>query len=450
MTAHAEPDVTGGLILRVERLTQGGEGLARKADGERVAIPFTLPGELVAISAAGNGVARGAGQVLEASPDRVTPACEHFGACGGCQYQMAAYPAQVAAKAGILRELFEIAGLAELPELQLWDSPEAYGYRNRIRLRVGQNEGRFRLGYNVRGGREFLPIRMCPIAAPVLWQTAEALLRVCETHAEAARWLEASGEVELFCTAEESRLQITLLCPGKPARDAAGFARFAEALGRELPEPQMLTGAGAVRVDRQSGRPLEMVAAWGAPGLPYTVGKEMYWVSRGGFFQVNRFLLPRLVELVCEGRAGGLAWDLFAGVGLFSRALAKRFKAVTAVEANPTACKDLRSGLARLGTQHRAVEATTVEFLRGAVLERERPEVVVLDPPRAGAGEEVCALLGRIAPAQMVYLSCDATTLARDLGLLTRSGYRVSALHLIDLFPQTYHVETLAILDRVG
>ncbi len=436
------------VMLRIERLAYTGEGLALGAAGHAVPVPFTLPGELVAISAAGRGAQPVAGHVLEPSADRVTPACAHFGACGGCQYQMAAYPAQLAAKAAILRDLFEPAGLAALPELQIWGSPEAYGYRNRIRLRVGLAEEGFRLGYNVRGSREFLPIRMCPIAAPGLWRAAEALLRIAAQNADAARWLANAGEVEIFCTADESRVQMTLFCTGKPARDAAAsFSRFGEALGRELPTG---SGAGAVRVDRQSGRALETVAEWGAPGLPYAVGEETYWVSRGGFFQVNRFLLPKLVDLVCGTRTGELAWDLFAGVGLFSRVLARRFRAVTAVEANPIACKDLRGGLARLGSPHRAAEATAVDFLRKAVLERERPQLIVLDPPRAGAGQEVCALLGRVAPAQVVYLSCDATTLARDLGFLTQSGYRVSALHLIDLFPQTYHVETLAILDRVG
>ena len=429
-------------VLRVETMAYGGDGLARNAAGALVAMPFTLPGELIAMTSSGERL-----RVLESSPDRVEPACEHFGVCGGCQYQMAAYPAQLAAKAGILRDLFEKAGLTKLPPVQVQGSPEPYGYRNRIRLRVGHAEAEFRLGYNLRGGREFLPVRMCPIAAPLLWRAAEAVLRIAENSAEGARWLRIASEIELFCTSDESRVQVTLFCPGKPAGETASFSRLAEALSRELPE---ISGVGAMRVDRQSGRALDTVAAWGAPGMPYTVGEEIYWVSRGGFFQVNRFLLPTLVNLVCGERSGGLAWDLFAGVGLFSRVLAERFEAVTAVEANATACKDLRSALGKLGPHHRAVEATTVDFLRRAALERERPELIVLDPPRAGAGEEVCALLTRIAAPEMVYLSCDATTLARDLGFLTRSGYRVSALHLIDLFPQTYHVETLAILERVG
>ena len=209
-----------------------------------------------------------------------------------------------------------------------------------------------------------------------------------------------------------------------------------------------LTGAGLMRVDPRSGRTLESLASWGSAGLRYQVGDDFYWSTRGGFFQVNRFLLPALVERVCAARAGSLAWDLFAGVGLFSRVLARNFGAVTAVEANPTAAADLSRTLAKAGPQHRTVQATTLEFLRRAVVERERPELIVLDPPRAGAGEEACRILARLAPAEIVYLSCDPTTLARDLAVLTGSGYKLSELHAIDLFPQTYHLETLAVLRR--
>ena len=443
--------------LRVEELVYGGDGLAHDPDGSAVLLPFCLPGEVIelrgflGLSGGGRDEGHDAGRVLEPSADRVAPPCVHFGTCGGCQLQMAAYPAQLQSKAEILLGLLGGAGLRALPELEIVGSPEPYGYRNRIRLRVRRDagDGRLRLGYSRRGTRDFLPVRMCPIAAPVLWRAAEAVMALAASQREGGRretvWLEAAAEVEFFCTPDEARVQVTLLGPGKPPRDAASFAGVAEALQGLLPE---LSGCGAVRVDSQSGRVLETVAAWGASGLPYPVDDELYWVSRGGFFQVNRFLVPTLVNLVCGGYAGSLAWDLFAGVGLFSRVLARRFAAVTAVEQNPAASRDLRGALRKLGPQHRAVEATTLDFLRRAVLEREQPELVVLDPPRAGAGVEACQLLARLAPRQIAYLSCDPTTLARDLLVLTQSGYGIRTLHLIDLFPQTYHLETLAVLHR--
>lgn len=449
--------------LRIEKPVYGGDGLAHAPEGQVVFVPFVLPGEMARMQPAAEDQVSPAArvtarlvQILAPSPHRVEPACVHFGVCGGCQYQMAAYPAQLAMKQAILRETLERAGFGsgssatgrsagDLPGAKVWASPEEYGYRNRIRLRVQPLDLEIRLGYNVRGTNEFLPVRMCPIAAPLLWRAAEELVKAGRTNRDARAWLEAASEVELFCDAQEGRLQIALLCPGKAPRGGEGFARAMEAVRAQLPE---LSGAGASRPEVRSGRVLETYAAWGAAGIPYPVGEETYWVTRGGFFQVNRFLLPKLVELVCHGRSGTLAWDLFAGVGLFSRVLARSFAAVTAVEANPVASADLARALAKLGPQHRAVQATTLEFLRRAVLERDRPELIVLDPPRAGAGEEACSLLARLRPREIVYLSCDPATLARDLAVLAGTGYAVSELHLVDLFPQTFHIETLAVLRR--
>ncbi len=184
----------------------------------------------------------------------------------------------------------------------------------------------------------------------------------------------------------------------------------------------------------------------GRDGLLYAAAGTDYWVSRGGFFQVNRFLVDEMVRVVTEGRRGRLAWDLYAGVGLFSRALARNFERIVAVEGDETAAADL--GRALKGEGMRAVRASTAEFLRDAVVQRERPELVVMDPPRAGVGAEVCALLARVGAAEMVYVSCDPVTLSRDLKAMVDSGYRIKELHLVDMFPQTFHLETVAMLSR--
>ncbi len=182
---------------------------------------------------------------------------------------------------------------------------------------------------------------------------------------------------------------------------------------------------------------------WGTEGITYPVADENYWVSRGAFFQVNRFLLERLVQLVTIRPGGAIAWDLFAGVGLFSRALAKNFAKVVAVEA---AADDLQRTFKGKGRV--SVSATTLDFLRQAVLERERPDLIVMDPPRAGIGLEACSFLARLRPREMVYVSCDPTTLGRDLKAMVDSGYRLAELHMVDMFPQTFHQETVAVLKR--
>lgn len=424
--------------LEIEKLVYGGNGLARH-EGGIVFVPFTLPGEIVeAIPSQTAANEAHLQQVITASPDRVTPRCEHFSVCGGCHLQHASYQAQLQIKQQILEETLERAGIAAPPPIAIHAS-EPWQYRNRIRMRLSRRDGRLRAGYLRRGTTEFLPVRMCPIAAPLLWRAVEQLLAL---EGETARWIEAAEEVELFTNHDLTRLQLTLFLNKQPQGSPRLFDRLCEALQSKLPE---LAGAGAMLLDN-AGRNRKTQRfrpgpTWGVPGLNYTVGEESYWVSRGGFFQVNRTLLEKLVTLVTANRSGSLAWDLYAGVGLFSRVLAKSFAVVVAVEA---AAEDLQRSFRQPGCS--AVSSTTVDFLRRAAVERDRPDLVVLDPPRAGVGSEVCTLLGRIRPATIVYVSCDPTTLGRDLAQMVDSGYKLCELHMIDLFPQTFHQETVAVL----
>ena len=431
--------------LTVEKMVYGGAGLAHRAEddgGGAVLVPFTLPGEVVeaGVTENRNGVASASLlQVLAPSEARVEPGCVHFGECGGCQYQHAEYAAQIEIKAGILRKTLERAGLAALPEVQTHAS-EPWRYRNRIRVRVEWIGGEPRVGYNRRSSNEFLPVVECPIAATLLWRACEALLQIARESTAAGRWFQSVAEVEFFMDDMEQKLQMTSFV----RRDQAGFSLVCERMRELAPE---LIGAGTVLLavgggQRRAQKP-RVLSRWGASGLSYRVGGEEYWVSRGGFFQVNRFLLDELVEIVTAGRKGAVAWDLYAGVGLFSRALSRSFERVVAVEA---AGEDLSNTFK--GAGRRAVATTTVEYLRGAVLQRERPRLIVVDPPRAGVGDEVCALLARVAAQEMVYVSCDPVTLARDLKHLMGAGYRMVELHMVDLFPQTFHLETVAILRR--
>jgi 23S rRNA (uracil1939-C5)-methyltransferase len=343
--------------------------------------------------------------------------------------------------------------------LQLHPSPPL-AYRNRIRLTLAEIDGQLRAGY-LRGSDSqndttptFLPITECPIAAPILWRAAEALLT--QINVQPALWLRnpqlALDQLEIFTPGDESGLQFTLflrtglkVLPKKLTND---FTTLCESLGAALPE---LTGAGiatlpALSKDRsrrnEQPRP---GPTWGKPGLTYRVAEIDYWVPRTAFFQVNRFLIPELLALVTNNRTGKLAFDLYAGVGLFSRALAARFAQVTAVEIAEPAAAALAS--TKLPNLH-AVKATTLDFLRVAVLQRDRPDLIVLDPPRTGAGPEVCALLARIAAPTLVYVSCSPEALSDDLITLAASGYTLAETHLFDLFPQTTHIESVAVLTR--
>jgi 23S rRNA (uracil1939-C5)-methyltransferase len=445
--------------LHIDRVLYSGNGFALSERGAPVLVPFTLAGETVEAT---NPNASNEAQllcVLTPSPERVPAPCPHFGTCGGCHYQMANYPEQLRLKQSIFSELLNGAGIDAVPE-SLMHSAEPWGYRNRIRLRVAHavgggdeagTEGSLRLGYNRHATTEFLPITTCLIAAPVLWSTAKSLLAAAAEDRDVAYWLNATAEVELFCDHTMKRIQVTFFCAPRTKPLFDSLDRAAITLQAYAPQGVLITATAAAAFDPRTGPTGRMIAEAGAPGLNYRVLDETYWITRGGFFQVNRFLLETLVELVCndddQPRSGTLAWDLFAGVGLFSRVLARSFNEVTAVEANPTAVADLRAALTKRGSTSTVHESTTLDFLRRAVLDRDRPDLIVLDPPRAGVGLEACELLARIAAPTLLYVSCDPTTLARDLNAL-QPFYSIRALHLVDLFPQTFHLETVAILER--
>ena len=434
--------------LRIEKAIYGGSGLAHENEGQEsgkiIFVPFTLPGELV--EARLDEQKSGFGEatllnVIEPSSNRIEPRCIHFGECGGCHYQHTDYATQTKMKHDILRETLERAGLTDLPRIQSHTS-EPWHYRNRIRLRIDEFEGSLRVGYLRRGSSEFLPVQMCPISAPLLFNAAEALLKLARQDLNVSRWTQAASEIELFTTADETRLQITFFVNKEPTK---GFADLCTKLQQLIPE---FIGAGTAILTPETGRGRKAQksrqgTSWGVEGLSYKAANESYWISRGGFFQVNRFLIDEFVNLVTSNRSGDLAWDLFAGVGLFSRALAKNYTHVVAVE---TVAHDLIRTFKGDGRQ--AIAATTLDFLRTAVVQRERPDLIVLDPPRAGVGIEACSLLARVKTKQIVYVSCDPVTLGRDLKAMVDSGYRLAELHMIDLFPQTFHLETIAILQQ--
>ncbi len=307
--------------VTIEKLVYGGDGLGREADGHAVFVPFVLPGELVKIPPR-ESVTALSGQISSGSirlrRGESEGALQTLWAVRGCQYQHASYGAQIAIKADILSETLERVGLRNRPGIVV-HAGEPWGYRNRIRLRVEVVDGVIRFGYNLRETREFLPIEECPISAPVLWRAASSLMELCARDPMCALWLEATTEVEFFTTGDEQSLQMTLFLREERS---AGFAEFCEKVRSVVGK---VVGVGVVFGDGGGLRGLERLS-WGKGGMMYVVESKGYWVSRGGFFQVNRWLVGELVRVVTEGRKGLIAWDLFAGVGLFSRVLADKFR----------------------------------------------------------------------------------------------------------------------------
>jgi len=419
--------------LRIEKAIYGGSGLAR-AEGKAVFVPFTLPDETVEARVVGES--RGydiadLDAVLEPNPARTQPPCPYFGKCGGCHYQHAEYTAQVEMKAAILRETLERGRVAAIPEI-IPITGEPLGYRNRVRLHVQKNP--FALCYKLRNSHVNLPVDTCPIAAPALQQAITALNR--EGHGLGfAEWVR---EIELFINGDDSAMLVALWTDVNAGRATRALEECWTRLCKRLPA---LKG-GAVFASEKGRRADRIVAQVGTNSLQYGCGARQYQVSAGAFFQVNRFLIERLVNLVTDGESGTTAWDLYAGVALFSLPLTSSFANVVAVESAGSSVRDLHRNLR--GTGHRVVQADTADFLRRAVERGESaPDLVVVDPPRAGLGQQATAALGKLRPRKITYVSCDPATLSRDLAALLESGYRLRKMHLVDLFPQTFHLESV-------
>lgn len=419
--------------LRIEKAIYGGAGLAR-AEGKAVFVPFALPGEVVEASIAEESKSYSTAElqaVLEPGAERRAAPCPYFGACGGCHYQHAEYAAQVEMKRAILRETLERARIGDFPEIEAVTG-EPFGYRNRVRLHVEKNP--FHLCYKKRNSHVNLPVEVCPIAAPVLEAAIATLNRVGEGLGLGA-WVR---EVELFTNQEQGAVLVTFWTE----RSQSEATRLLNACWSQLQNVVPgVVGAGAFSAERGATTG-KLLAQAGEGALTYRVGARRYRVGLGSFFQVNRFLVEPLVELVTGGARGNTAWDLYAGVGLFSAALTEGFGEVVAVESGGAAVRDLRENLR--GTRHRVVSAETADFLRRAVGQRQAvPDLVVVDPPRAGLGREVTTLLGKLRARNVTYVSCDPATLSRDVAALLESGYRLAKMHLVDLFPQTFHLESV-------
>ena len=233
-----------------------------------------------------------------------------------------------------------------------------------------------------------------------------------QTAVKQPEWPEFLGSLEAFTN--EKQVQLNIIESARPVA-----ARFFEWCSGFLP-----------------------VLAHGPIG--YEAGGRVFRISRGSFFQVNRFLIDSLVNTVLSDAQGLHAIDLYAGVGLFSLALADRFRQIDAVERSGPAFRDLEWNIGQSGTRVQATKASAEEFLRNM---SETPDLIVADPPRAGLGRETTAELLRIEPFKLTAVSCDPATLARDVRKLI-GAYRIERLTLLDLFPQTYHFETVAHLAR--
>lgn len=393
--------------LEIEKLVYGGHGLARK-NGKVFFVPKTLPGEQVVAELhreKKSFTQTKLVKIVSASPQRAAADCPVFERCGGCHYQMLAYTEQVSAKIAILQELLERARIPlEQPIAAVVGEP--WGYRNRSQFHIHNG----RVGFVEEGSNKLVPAEACPVSSPKLNEALAGLRRIARDR----RFPGFLKSIEFFTN--ESELQVNVLETNRPV--AKHFFAWLE---NEIP--------GAI-----SGP------------IHYEAAGFRWKVSYRSFFQVNRFLIEDLSRLAVAGLSGAHAVDLYAGVGLFSLPLARQFAKVTAVESGKVAMYDLKANAESLGVDNiRIVQANVEQWLHDL---ETPPDVILADPPRSGLGVAAAKRLAHLGTPELRLVSCDPATLVRDLAPLCAAGYRIADLTLIDLFPQTFHIETVTRLVR--
>ena len=441
--------------LTIKRLSAGGDGVGQTSDGRIAFIDHTCPGDVIeaVIDTEKPRWLRGhVKRLLEASDLRTTPRCPVFGreGCGGCHWQHIDAQAARDAKRGIvvdaLSRIGKLPGAEELTAATL-SSARDFGYRNKIELEARLRKGRLELGFHRAGSSELISPQNCPLfSAPQkdLLRAVSGALRYALGSTDfglsriALRHSAQTGAFEIACVTE----------PGPLPR-----ARLAQTLAAACPQAtsivRVLQKTPARGAGRQSAAPrfkgVEVLA--GAGYWEERLGNYSYKVSAPSFFQVNTAAAELMVDRVIstlDVNGTDCVADLYCGVGTFSLPLADAAGKLTAVEASGPALRDLRRNLTGTGLD--------AELIGGEVgrdsASVAAADALVADPPRAGLTPCAREEITRLAPARLVYVSCDPATLARDLAALARAGYRVRAVQPIDLFPQTAHVECVATLNR--
>lgn len=411
------------LTLHLDDIAHHGEAIGRR-DGEVIFVAFGIPGEdvEVALYQKKRHYRRAhVNRVLTAAAERVVPPCPYFGTCGGCQWQHIAYPAQLAFKRHILAEqLRRIGGFADAADLvrETIGSPFPYYYRNHARFTVGRNGD---LGFTNRLSHRFLPIRYCYLMQPPINAALAALQgRTHVKHQLTVRYGANTGDVLVFPRVPDVPYptgQVTLTEEVFGIRFQVSASSFFQ--------------VNTVRAWRR------LPEHWTYAGLP----------AREGAYSQTEMIGWRLLDFIAPtGRETVI--DAYAGVGTFTLLFAPRVARVIAIEESAAAVRDAEVNAAR-------ADARNVTFVRGKVEHvlptlSETVDAVIIDPARPGLHPDVISALLRLGAPKLAYVSCEPATLARDLRLLVDGGYRLLEVQPVDMFPQTYHIESVSLLARDG
>lgn len=401
--------------LVLEEMVFGGDALGHLPDGRAVFIPFGLPGEKVCISIIEEKKSFARGRIeklVKSSPLRIQPKCPHFGICGGCNYQHLAYTDQLEIKQRIVKsQLKRLAGITDFPVGPVVPSPLQWNYRNTVQFRVSYDG---RVGYQAAGTNDLVEISECHLPADelnALWpqlslEPGSGIQRMV---------LRQGGEGDLLLVLESSQ--------DTPPEFSVDFPLSVVFNG---PDQQYVL----------SGEDLVLMR----------VKDRDFRVSAGSFFQTN---LPQAEAMVnhvltlAGDLAGKTVLDAYSGVGLFSAFLAAKAKRLIAIEAAESSCNDFAVNLDEFDNVELYIDQVE-NVLPGLEIPL---DVAVVDPPRAGLDARVISALVAAKPQKIVYVSCDPATLARDIKRFMEQGYSLKSLTPFDQFPQTYHIETVALIS---
>jgi 23S rRNA (uracil1939-C5)-methyltransferase len=404
-----------------------GYGVSRR-NGKVVFVPYSATGDegwVEIVEEKKNYSTGKLVEVLAPSSWRVEPPCPYFGRCGGCQWQHIGYAQQVEQKKEILKNILtRLGGLKEIPSITAFPSPDPYDYRTRVQLKVKGEK----LGYYQERSHQLVDIERCPIAHPLVNEIIPLLRKE-------QFLLSSIEEIEINVSPEEGK-GVLIFYFLKPSREWETSVR------QFLKSHPLLKGIITLR-ERQT-------ASVGKPHLNFTIPLNLTLrTSPGSFFQVNLKQNKKLIREVLEfshGQRNERALDLYSGVGNFALPLAMVTQEVWGIEENAAAVKD-----ARFNAQINGIE--NAGFIRGKVEDilkkwkKEKPDLIILDPPRTGCKGVVDQVAG-LRPKGIVYVSCEPTILARDLRLFSEKGYFLCELALIDMFPQTYHMEVVGLFTQ--
>lgn len=403
--------------LNITTIANGGEGIGRLVDGRAVFVPFTLPGETVKIQLVEEkrGFVRGQlMEVVKPSPNRIKGRCRHFGICGGCQFQHLGYTDQLQTKTAILKDVFaRVGGMEVIPLRQIVASPNEWNYRNNVQYHVDQNG---KLGYQRHSSHEIIPIQECFLSAPGFEEIRKAMSLDPESGIQ---------QVSLRAGMEDDLLILL------------------ESESDDPPEMEIDFPASVVHVS-----PAGKLVMAGNDHLLMKVKSRIFKVSAESFFQVNIPVAEKMVDhvlsLLPQNKVDCLV-DLFCGVGLFSAFTADRTNRLIGIESSPSACLDFAVNLDEFDHVEIYEGSTDLIFPELDVY----PNVMIIDPPRAGIGRPTLDAMIKMRPEQLIYVSCDPATLARDAARLVKNGYFFSHITPFDLFPQTSHIESISLFTWI-